>query len=139
MNTNPIHLVPEYLARTKISRAAFAEMVGVDRSLVTRWSKGGRKPSLATALRIEGATGGEIPATAWGYSSGTTQDSVGVRALKEWRWAEGASINEAARRLGVAAMSLRRWEGGTLAPNRGSLSLINTILKASLTQSDFKI
>lgn len=54
-----------YLARHQLSMAAFARLVGADRSRISRCVRGERRPGLRLALEIERATGGEVPASSW--------------------------------------------------------------------------
>jgi DNA-binding transcriptional regulator YdaS (Cro superfamily) len=54
-----------YLSRHGISQSAFAAMIGVNESTVSRYVQGPVRPSWATALRIERATSGAVPLSAW--------------------------------------------------------------------------
>lgn len=54
-----------YLARKKLSYAAFASSVGADRARIARIACSYRKPGLELALAIEKETGGEVPASYW--------------------------------------------------------------------------
>jgi hypothetical protein len=58
-------LLTRYLARSKVSYPAFAQMVGADRARIHRCARGERNPSLPLALEIERVTGGKVPASSW--------------------------------------------------------------------------
>jgi len=45
----------------------FASQVGVHPTLVSKWVCGDRLPNYTQALGIEEVTGGEVPASEWGY------------------------------------------------------------------------
>jgi len=54
-----------------LSQAAVGQMVvpPVKASAVTRWEdESDQRPDVATAIQLERVTGGEVLATAWGYS-----------------------------------------------------------------------
>lgn len=55
----------EYLSREGLTQRAFASLVGVDQSIVSRLKKGEMTPSLPLAARIERATGGAVPMESW--------------------------------------------------------------------------
>jgi transcriptional regulator with XRE-family HTH domain len=54
-----------YLAQHGISQSAFAAMIDVNESTVSRYLKGPVKPSWDTALKIEQVTKGNVPLSAW--------------------------------------------------------------------------
>lgn len=54
-----------YLAAEGVTQVRFAEMIGVQQSMVSRLLKGKARPSLETAVAIERATGGAVPAATW--------------------------------------------------------------------------
>lgn len=54
-----------YLAQHGISQAAFAALIGVNESTVSRYLKGPVKPSWDTARTIEQITKGQVPLSAW--------------------------------------------------------------------------
>lgn len=54
-----------FLAETKTKRAALAEKLGVAKSHVTELCQGRKKPGRELAFKIEGVTGGLIPASSW--------------------------------------------------------------------------
>lgn len=55
----------EYLKEAGMSQAAFAALVGVDKSIISRLSTEAMKPSLQLAFAIDRATGGKVPAASW--------------------------------------------------------------------------
>lgn len=58
-------LLTKYLADAKLTHAAFAAALGIDRQRIYRLASGERGPGLNLALDIERETKGAIPATAW--------------------------------------------------------------------------
>lgn len=58
-------LLARWLARSQVSYPAFAKKVGADRARIHRYARRERRPSLRTALAIEEATGGAVPASYW--------------------------------------------------------------------------
>lgn len=52
----------DYMDNKALTDAAFAEMVGRDRSQVTRWRRGQTRPDWAALARIEEATAGAVTA-----------------------------------------------------------------------------
>lgn len=52
----------EWLAAQKMSNTKFAELLGVDKSMVGRWVSGDVRPGWDTIPRIIDATGGEVTA-----------------------------------------------------------------------------
>jgi transcriptional regulator with XRE-family HTH domain len=52
----------EYLSWKQLTDDAFASLVGVDRSAVTRWRTGARTPSRAPMKRIREVTSGAVTA-----------------------------------------------------------------------------
>lgn len=54
-----------YMDRNKIDDASFAVLIGKDRSLVNRLRRGGVRPTLEVAAKIEAVTSGEVPMQAW--------------------------------------------------------------------------
>lgn len=50
----------EYLADRQIHQSAFAATLGVPPSTVHRWVRGIRRPTIASLIKIEEATGGQI-------------------------------------------------------------------------------
>lgn len=59
------HLLSAYLTSKGISQKSFADMLSIDRSVVSRFLSGKVKPSLDTAFAIERATKGKVKAWAW--------------------------------------------------------------------------
>lgn len=55
----------EYLQRKRIAKGKFAERAGIPAYKLSRLLTGKRKADIATALRIEKATGGEITVRDW--------------------------------------------------------------------------
>lgn len=51
-----------FLAEQKLSSAEFAAQISVNRSSVSRFCRGERKPDLVTLQRIHEATGGKVTA-----------------------------------------------------------------------------
>ena len=56
----------EYLSKNGISYSDMARRLGVDGSTVLRWATLERLPGVKWANAIEQATGGKVPARAWG-------------------------------------------------------------------------
>ena len=54
-----------YLKENDLTQAAFAERVGLRQATVSKVCAGKVGVSLATALRIERATGGAVPVSVW--------------------------------------------------------------------------
>ena len=57
--------ITEHLAETNQTRRAFADEIGIHESVLSRFINGKAKPSLTTAVAIERATGGAVPASSW--------------------------------------------------------------------------
>ena len=55
----------DYMKRADITDAAFAALIGKDRSLVNRLRRGEVRPTLEVAAEIEAKTSGAIPMQAW--------------------------------------------------------------------------
>ena len=62
---NGLSLLKKYQRETQSTQAQLAERFSVSSVLVHYWLTGQRKPGLRTALAIEQATGGAIPAACW--------------------------------------------------------------------------
>ena len=54
-----------YLERHGLTQRQFADSIGKDQSVVCRLANGLAAPGLDTAIRIQTATAGEVPITAW--------------------------------------------------------------------------
>lgn len=54
-----------HLKQKGLSLTEFARIAGVPIPQVSMWRAGKRRPGLASALKVERATEGEIPASAW--------------------------------------------------------------------------
>jgi DNA-binding transcriptional regulator YdaS (Cro superfamily) len=54
-----------YLKEVGISQKAFADQLGVDPSVVSRFIARTARPGLELAVKIEDATGGAVPARSW--------------------------------------------------------------------------
>jgi transcriptional regulator with XRE-family HTH domain len=54
-----------YIAQTGMSQRAFAKLIGVDPSIVSRLRNGEMTPSLDLAAVIERETGGAVPMQSW--------------------------------------------------------------------------
>lgn len=55
----------EYMQREGLSQAEFARRTGLSQPMVCLWLSGKRRPGLESALAIESATAGEVPASSW--------------------------------------------------------------------------
>lgn len=55
-----------WLKSKKITKADFAERIGVSAGYLTRLANGERQPSLDVALIIARETKGQVPPNAWG-------------------------------------------------------------------------
>lgn len=53
-------LLDDYLTRSNLTDAAFAEKIEIGRSMVTKLRHRKAKPSFDTAMKIEKATGGRV-------------------------------------------------------------------------------
>ncbi len=58
------HLLKNYRAKTRISQAKFASLVGVTQGQVNHWESGRQLISPTMALMIEKATAGDLTASA---------------------------------------------------------------------------
>lgn len=54
-----------YLKEEGTSQRAFAEMIGADPSVVSRFIARTARPGLDLAVKIEDVTGGAVPARSW--------------------------------------------------------------------------
>lgn len=54
-----------YMTKKQLTDAQMAQLVGRDRSVITKIRRGQMRPSLELAGIIEDATGGEVPMQAW--------------------------------------------------------------------------
>ena len=54
-----------YLKEKGISQNAFARLVGIHPSVVSRYLNDGVKPTFDLAAKIESVTGGAVPLSAW--------------------------------------------------------------------------
>ncbi len=66
MKTHASFALAAYRAENDLSQAAFAAMIGVTSSIVSRYEAGIVKPDLDRAIAIEKATSGAVPVGAWG-------------------------------------------------------------------------
>lgn len=55
----------DFLSDNKIARRDFAAQIGVDQSVLSRFCNDQARPGLETAVRIERATSGAVPASSW--------------------------------------------------------------------------
>lgn len=55
----------EWRREAGLSQEAFAERIGKTQGFVSAIERGAYSPSLATAVEIERATGGAVPAASW--------------------------------------------------------------------------
>lgn len=58
-------ILATFLSRSGISQRAFAAIIGVDLSIVSRLTRGEMTPTLRLAMVIEDARNGDIPARYW--------------------------------------------------------------------------
>lgn len=54
--------LPDYLTQSGLTASAFAALVGVNVSTVTRWARGERWPRPEQIIRVEQVTGGQVTA-----------------------------------------------------------------------------
>lgn len=54
-----------YLQEQSIPQKDFADMLGVSQGMVSRMASGSKRPSLFLAVKIERATGGNVPVESW--------------------------------------------------------------------------
>ena len=54
-----------YLETNNIGRREFAELIGVDQSVLSRFCRALARPGLDNAVAIERATGGAVPVAYW--------------------------------------------------------------------------
>ena len=64
-----MHILTKYRKEAGVSQRAFAELIGVDQSLISRWEAGANSPTLPVAFKIEAVTGGKVPAASWAVRS----------------------------------------------------------------------
>lgn len=57
--------LPEYLTKTGLKQAAFAQRIGVTQVTVSKLIARTMLPGLELAVRIEDATCGQVPARSW--------------------------------------------------------------------------
>lgn len=57
--------LPAYRAEHGLSQRAFADLIGVHKSIISKIEAGNARPGLALAGRIERETGGAVPAMSW--------------------------------------------------------------------------
>lgn len=62
----------QYRAERGLSQRAFADLIGVHKSIVSKIEAGTARPGLALAGRIEKETSGAVPALSW-LGEGQTQ------------------------------------------------------------------
>lgn len=55
----------KHLEDNKIGRRDFADLIGVDQSVLSRFCRGLARPGLDKAVAIERATDGAVPAAYW--------------------------------------------------------------------------
>ena len=55
----------EYLARLGVTQNRFAQEIGVEQATVSRLVNGIIRPGIDLAVRIESATGGDVPVSSW--------------------------------------------------------------------------
>lgn len=55
----------KHLEDNKIGRRDFADLIGVDQSVLSRFCRGLARPGLDKAVAIERATQGAVPAAYW--------------------------------------------------------------------------
>lgn len=55
----------KHLETNNIGRNEFAELIGVDQSVLSRFCRSLARPGLDNAVAIERATGGAVPASYW--------------------------------------------------------------------------
>jgi transcriptional regulator with XRE-family HTH domain len=61
----PIERLREWMQGQGHTQATFSTASGFSDALVSMWLSGHRRPSLASAVRLEALTGGSIPVAAW--------------------------------------------------------------------------
>lgn len=134
--THKTHL-SKWLEASGLSRAAFAQSIGSDKSNVTRWCNGSRVPTLVTARKIEEVTKGAVTVEDWGYRYPADAAKRGVDHLWIYVWEEGISVSELARRIPASPMSVRHWMAGKFRPQPEFIERINKLLDADFTADDF--
>jgi transcriptional regulator with XRE-family HTH domain len=60
-----VNPLKRYLRRTGLSQRQFAIITESQEGQVSAWVRGLRRPSLDEAFRLEAATKGAVPASAW--------------------------------------------------------------------------
>jgi len=65
MQHGDMEKLKSYMAGAKVTQKAFADMIGIHESVVSRFISGSAKPSLKTAGIIEQVTRGKVPAGCW--------------------------------------------------------------------------
>ena len=61
----PMNTFAQYLADNKIRQEDFAAKIGVKQATISRLKRGVSSPQFDTALKIQKATNGKVPITAW--------------------------------------------------------------------------
>jgi len=96
-----------YLTRTGKSQRAFAAEVGVDPSVLSRFISNAASPSLKTAVSIERATDGAVPASIWVDGARATAGSPSDTALPD-----GVSVLATEDAPGGDCRQVRNSDGG---------------------------
>jgi len=64
-NTTGAERLTEFLNLSGTTRRKFAEQIGIDVSVVSRFARGLARPRVDTAVKIEEATAGKVPVAFW--------------------------------------------------------------------------
>jgi len=68
MKADPVALLARHLEKHKKSQSDLAKQAGIAEAHVSRYLARLRRPDMENAIRLERATGGEVPALAWAFS-----------------------------------------------------------------------
>jgi transcriptional regulator with XRE-family HTH domain len=58
-------LLARHLKAKNLTQSAFAEAAGLSSPLISMWLSRRRRPGLKSAVALEAATGGAVPAASW--------------------------------------------------------------------------
>ena len=61
METEAKHPIAAYRAKHSLTLRGFADLIGVQKAIVSKWENRQQNPSIENAIAIERATGGDLP------------------------------------------------------------------------------
>lgn len=106
-----MHPLREYRQKNGVTMQELARELGTSQPHISDWESGKKRISMPMADRLEAITG----------IAARVLTSVGrediQHPLSRWRWANGLSQREFARRLGCDNASVSGWESGKTSPS----------------------